>query len=222
MEGTAVRHTYEPKESFILTSVEIGASSSETREEKTTLHLNATLLEHSYDGQIRPFFRDHIDKIYAEPTLAFLSMYDQSSVEREGQAYDRLSFGANGRGDIFCILAAENNPNATLGSWHNIFSGHTQDLTLYDEPPAMTPDDIAYRHRGGDAHKRQLLADLGSDRYGRFTLSSRGNCFEELDNTGNSIYPKRQLSSCLLLREQILFDQRCSGRIGRHALDSAA
>lgn len=222
MEGTTVRHTYEPKRSFILPTVEAGADSSETSEKEPTPCLSATLLEQSYNGQMRPFFRDHIDKIYAESALDFLSLYDKSCVVREGQTYDRLSFGANSRGDIFCILAAENNPHATLGSWHNIFSGHTQDLTLFDEIPSITSNDLAYRYRGGDAHKRQLFATLGSDRYGRFTLSSQGNCFEELDSTGERIYPKQRLSSCLLLREQILFDQRCSGLIGKHALDSAA
>lgn len=219
-----MRHDFAAQESFVLPMLDTPGGRSDVPIEHPASIREAAVLEQGYNGQLRPFFREHIREAAAAPTLEFLATYDQACIERGGITYSRLSFGANTQGDIFCILAANTPQQELYGSWHNIFSLQTQQMHLEQEATTVDTADVSYRYHGGDAHVRKLRATLDNNRRVRFILSREGNRCEELNAQGEACNTHQQqlLSSCLLLRHEITHDQKRRKSLGEYATATAA
>lgn len=182
-----------------------------------------TLLQREYNGNLRRFFREQMDDRHKQATVDFLARYDQSRLEINRKPYERLSLGANRRGDIFCIMAAEQDQHLVEGVWHNVFSGATRTLTLEEEKSYYDTLDVAYRNKGGAPQKRQFAAVLDDERAVRFVLSGHGNRYEELDENGEATndYHEQTLSDCRMLRHEIEYDSRRTRQLSNRAINAA-
>lgn len=195
-------------------------SADEYHEAELIVDPDYVLLQREYGGNLRRFFREQMDTVRSEPTLDFLSQYDQPNLECNGQPCERLSIGSNSRGDIFCIMSGEDNYEMVVGVWHNIFSGATRSIDLTEETATLTDTDIAYRNKGGNIQKRQFISTLDEERRVRFVLSGQGNRCEELDEFGvaSNTLQEQLLSDCRMLRHEITYDSHRTQRLSRHAI----
>lgn len=205
-----------------LSPADVPISTEKYREAEQIPDPDYVILHRDYGGNLRHFFREHMGCEQAQATIDFLAKYSASALEIDGHPHERLSLGANTRGDIFCITAREATSDDVRGLWHNVFSGITQEIRLHEEPAYYDDADIAYRNRGGNPIKRQFVATLDEDRPVRFVLSGLGNRCEELDERGAVLNtPKEQLlRDCRFLEQEIVYDQLTKNTLGATALAS--
>lgn len=216
-----MRQSLEGQNTFLLPETEVGSNFQLTYHGESPGEVEQ--LRHNYHGDVRAYLCDGNTLEYLPQTLAFLERYDQPQLCVNGSPQERLSFGTNQEGDIFCLMTPSSSDSPVTGQWHSIFSGAEKRLTLTEERVTYNTQDLQYRYRGGDPQKRQLRATLPDGRQVRFILSGQGNRYQEIiEPESSESYPEQQLSSCLILRHQILYDQKRRTHLAAQAIKRAA